>query len=131
MTDPDDIWTAASIDLGNLSGKTEIVRPALNFEVVADARPLDVQLGAYAKKMVPDTLAAILFSGTSDVATYAVLDATHIISLQEMLDASGLEHRCLFISDDGDTAPESAPWLVRLEATANFTRNVFTAGTAP
>lgn len=48
-----------------------------------------------------------------------------------MLDASGLEYRCLFLSDNGDTTPESAPWLVRLDATANFTRNVFTAGPAP
>lgn len=61
MSDPDDIWKAASIGLGNLSGKTEIVRPALNFEVVADAWPLDAQLGAYRKKVVPDTLSAILF----------------------------------------------------------------------
>lgn len=87
--------------------------------------------GAYPKKMVPDALAAVLSSGSSDIAAYAVLDATHILGLPEMLDASGLEHRCLFLSDDDDTTPESAPWLERLEATANFTRNIFTAGPAP
>lgn len=100
-------------------------------EAMAGIAPLDAQLGIIPKKMVPDSLAQAVFPKPARSAAYALLDAMRIVNLPEILGASGLEHRCLFLSDSSDPAPDFAPWLVRLDPDAEFTRKLFTAGAAP
>ena len=48
-----------------------------------------------------------------------------------MLEASGLEHRCLFKGSAFDELKDVAPWIVRLEEGNGFTRNLFTRSDAP
>lgn len=106
--------------------------------------PLDTQFGVDPKKNVPDALQAALF-GQPELAgvaaddpakvpplrTYAILDAAKVQGLPEMLEASGLEHRCLFKGEALDELGDVAPWIVQLDEESSFTRNLFTEGTAP
>ena len=62
---------------------------------------------------------------------YAVLDAAKVPGLPEMLEASDLEHVCLFQGQFEDDVRDVAPWLVKLSPDDPLTRNVFTAGDAP
>lgn len=57
---------------------------------------------------------------------YAILDAAKVMNLPELLERSGLEHRCLFKGDAYDEMKNVAPWIVRLEENCRFTRNLFT-----
>lgn len=115
------------------------------FEGVA---PLDAQLGAFPKKTVPDALHDAIFGQPEPTAaeigmaggdaaavppmqTYAILDAAKIANLPELLEDSGLEHRCLFKGDAYDELKDVAPWIVRLEDCSSFTRNLFTRSQAP
>lgn len=66
-------------------------------------------------------------SGTA----YALLDAAKVFGLPERLAASGLEHRCLFIGQALTDFADVAPWLIRLEPDAPFTRSLFVTGDAP
>ncbi len=63
--------------------------------------------------------------------TYAILDAAKITNLPELLEASPLEHRCLFKGSAYDALKDAAPWVVRLENGNSFTRNLFTRSSAP
>ena len=64
-------------------------------------------------------------------ALFAVIDASNIFGLEEMLENSGLEHRCLFIGNAFNDLRTQAPWLVRLEDGNRFTAHMFSQGTAP
>ena len=61
---------------------------------------------------------------------YAVLDAAKIANLPELLERSGLEHRCLFKNDAFDKLKDVAPRIVRLEEGNRFTRFFFTKSDA-
>lgn len=63
--------------------------------------------------------------------TYALLDAAKVPNLADLVAGSGLEHRCLFKGKVADDLRDVAPWLIRLEPGARFTRNLFTAGKMP
>lgn len=63
--------------------------------------------------------------------TYALLDAAKVTHLAERLEASGLEHRCLYQGDATDNHGNIASWLVRLEEGNAFTRSLFSATEAP
>ncbi len=110
--------------------------------------PLDEQVGVEVPETVPNALSAPLFgqpeptetesaaaggdrASVPSLQTYAILDAAKIEGLPEMLEASGLEHRCLFKGSAFDELQDVAPWLVRLEKDSAFTRNLFTRGDAP
>lgn len=114
---------------------------------IQNVRPLDAQIGVFSKKTVPSELHGVLFggpdaspssatSGQSDplissfMYTYAVLDAAKIDNLPELLEQSGLEHRCLFKNEAFDELKEVAPWIVRLEEGNRFTRFLFTKSDA-
>ena len=62
--------------------------------------------------------------------TYAILDAAKVTNLPELLERSGLEHRCLFKGAAYDEMKNVAPWVVRLEEDNAFTRNLFTRSNA-
>lgn len=121
-------------------------RPLL-VEVIENVEPLDAQIGVFPKKTVPDKLRDTLFgqpepttseieaaggdaSSFLPVHTYAILDAAKVLNLAELLERSGLEHRCLFKGDAFDELKDVAPWVVRLEEDNAFTRHLFTCSEA-
>lgn len=141
--DNDDPWVLRP---GKVS--TTAVRPPLQIETIDNFEPLNTQIGSFPKRSVPDALHVALFgqpaptkseiaaaggdaSGIPPLQTYAVLDAAKLINLPELLEDSGLEHRCLFKGDAYDELKDVAPWLVRLEEGNSFTRNLFTRSDAP
>ena len=110
--------------------------------------PLDDQFGVAEPLTVPILLQDILFgqpepteanlaeaggdfAKVSPLHTYAILDAAKVTNLPDTLEASGLEHRCLFKGDAYDELKDVAPWLVRLEEGKTFTRNLFKRSDAP
>ncbi len=122
--------------------------PHLMIETLEGVEPLDMQMGVWPPKTVPDVLYEPLFGqpepteaeveaagGDSEAVppmqTYAILDAAKVFGLADMLDTSGLEHRCLFKGDAYDELKDVAPWIVRLEEGSDFTRNLFTVGKEP
>lgn len=79
---------------------------------------------------LPDTMQRVLFApvepdpaeiaawGTDPIpeaATFALIDASTTPRLIDRLEASGLEHRCLFSGKALRELGHAAPWLVRLE----------------
>lgn len=79
----------------------------------------------------PDILDALLFAAPPEpgdqLRCFALLDAAKLPNLPELLEQSGLEHRCLFLNDEDENLGAVAPWLVRLEPGNRFTTNLFTA----
>lgn len=63
--------------------------------------------------------------------SYAILDAALIPNLPEMLETSGLPHRCLFRVEDAPELAQTAPWLVALQGEGRLLRGLFTRGKAP
>jgi len=112
----------------------------LHIEEIKGVEPLDNQFGVYPPKTVPDALYEPLFGqpdptpaevaqyGGADkvppLNTYAILDAAKVVNFVEMLEASGLEHRCLFKGDAAEEMRDVAPYVVRLEEDNTFTRNL-------
>lgn len=66
----------------------------------------------------------------SAAGTFAVLDAAKTVNLPEMLEDSGLDHRCLFKGAAFEQLGNVAPWIVRLEEQSKLTRNLFTRSDA-
>jgi len=113
----------------------------LHIEEIGGVEPLDSQFGVHPPKTVPDALYEPLFGQTdptpAEVAqygsaekvpplhTYAILDAAKVVNFVEMLEASGLEHRCLFKGEAAQEMRDVAPYVVRLEEGVDFTRNLF------
>ncbi len=123
-------------------------KPVLQVEVIESIEPLDTQLGVFPKKTVPDALHGAMFgqpdpspaeieaaggdpAAVSPMRTYAILDAAKVTNLPELLETSGLEHRCLFKGDAYDELRDVAPWIVQLDDDNGFTRNLFTRSDAP
>lgn len=61
------------------------------------------------------------------VHTYALLDAARVPGLIETLETTRLEHGCLFRGESFDRMKDVAPWLVRIDSSGKFTRNLFRA----
>lgn len=116
-------------------------------EAIENIEPLDAQLGVYPKKSVPDALHVAFFgqpvpsdaeldaargdpAALPPMQTYTILDAATVANLPEMLESSGLEHRCLFKGPALEELKNVAPWLVRLEEGNAFTRSLFTVSEA-
>ena len=135
--DEDDYWT-------NLTGLHEggarsLEVSDLAVEHIEGVEPLDARFGVGEPLSVPPTLRKALFGQPNVIEgravlplhTYAVLDAARVPGLPEMLEASGLEHACLFQGDAVEDLRDVAHWLVRLEEDHRFTRGLFTRGEAP
>lgn len=142
--DSDDPWTLPPG--GRAAVQVEPEQPALRVATIVGVEPLDAQIGVFPKKNVPDALHDALFGQPDPTAaeikaaggnpaavpplqTYAILDATKVTNLPELLESSGLEHRCLFKGEAYDELKNVAPWIVRLEEGNAFTRNLFTCTT--
>lgn len=106
----------------------------LRVEFVDEITPLDRQFGVNSPRAVPDPLIGPLF-GQPDpdrpLYTDMILDAARVQALPELLEASGLEYRCLFKGDAYEDLKDVAPWVVRLDAESRFTRNLFTRSDTP
>lgn len=130
-----DYWTqnGSALDTPNA--------PTLGRRLLKNVAPLDGQFGAEKPKPVPDELREIIFGSlevegakpakSSAVQTYAILDAARIRNVVEILETSGLEHRCLFKGEALEEFKDVAPWVVKIEEGHNFTRNLFTQSDAP
>ncbi len=105
---------------------------------IGDLEPLDLQFGLTDPKTVPDDLHDTLFGPPpptpaekaagleeTEAKLYALLDATTIPNLADLLEQSGLPHKCLFQNAE-DEIDAHAPWLVELQDGNRFTRNLFT-----
>ncbi len=117
-------------------------------ETITGIDPLDGQFADDTAKTIPDKIRDAFFAQPEPreddvqafggevervppLRTYAVLDAARVLNLAELLETSGLEHRCLFKGEAYDELKDVAPWLVALEEGNAFTRHLFTAGTTP
>lgn len=142
IDDDYDYWTQ------EFRAPTLVSQPAPTVDTIAGVEPLDGQFGVAEPLTVPTVLQDVLFGqlepAEAEIAahggnptcvpllhTYAILDAAKVINLPEMLETSGLEHRCLFKGDAFDELKNVAPWIVRLEDNNSFTRNLFTRSDAP
>ena len=143
--DSDDPWTL--LPCGVAAFQPEPERPVLQVDTIEGVEPLDTQIGVFPKKIVSDALHDALFGQQEPTAaeieaaggdpaavppmqTYAILDAAKLTNLPELLERSGLEHRCLFKDDAYDELKNVAPWIVRLEEDNAFTRHLFTRSEA-
>lgn len=63
--------------------------------------------------------------------SYALLDAALIPNLPELLEMSGLQHRCLFKTEDTPALANVSPWIVSLEGDDRFVQNLFTKSSYP
>lgn len=140
----DDPWMFLSRDTQTAA---DLEGQSAKFEVIEGIVPFDAQLGKFPKKCVPELLYDALFGWdasycsrreAADIGsrsataffTYAVLDAAKVVNLPELLEKSGLPNRCLFKGAAYDALKGSAPWIVQLEETEAFTRNLFTRSDA-
>jgi len=122
-------------------GQSDDTEGYLHIEEIEGVGPLDSQFGVHPPKTVPDALYEPLFGqpdptpaevaqygGAGKVPplhTYAILDAAKVVNFVEMLEASGLEYRCLFKGKAAEEMRDVAPYVVRLEEDVDFTRNLF------
>lgn len=93
--------------------------------------PLDEQIGTLPRKSVPPALGPILWpaaEGDENTSVFAIVDAARIDNLPDLLERSGLAHRCLFKGKAEADWGHVAPWIVRLEPGNEFTRFLFTRG---
>ena len=135
------------VEIGTLNGaaaagaQPDDTEGYLHIEEIEGVEPLDSQFGVHPPKTVPDVLYDPLFGqpdptpaevaqyGSADkvppLHTYAILDAAKVVNFVEMLEASGLKHRCLFKGEAAQEMRDVAPYVVRLEEDVDFTRNLF------
>ncbi|MFT6451410.1 MAG: hypothetical protein ACJA06_000894 [Halocynthiibacter sp.] len=142
INEHEDFWTQQT-----KADETQ-TEPHLKVHTIEEVVPLDEQFGVENLKTVPDMLRDTVLGQPqptkiesqrtdedapqmSPAGTYAILDAAKIKNLPELLETSGLEHRCLFKGDAFDELKDVAPWIVRLENGNRFTRNLFTCSDAP
>jgi hypothetical protein len=110
---------------------------------VEDVEPLDMQLGVYPPRSVPEVLQRPLFGAVDAIdeeadfyggadslppmRTYAVLDASKMpYVLTGLLETSGLRFQSLFQRKTQQELGEYAPYLIELAPDSSFTRNLFT-----
>lgn len=67
--------------------------------------------------------------GKSEAPVFAIIDAAKIFGLPEMLETSGLPHRCLL--RDAAAFGHVAPWLVAVDGQPQLLRRLLTSGDGP
>ncbi|MCK0122436.1 DUF4123 domain-containing protein [Loktanella sp. F6476L] len=71
------------------------------------------------------------WDGSNKSRVFALLDASLIQGLPEVLQGTGLQNACLFQGDAEQELGDAAPWLVQLDLRSEFTRQIFTVGSEP
>ena len=131
---PEDYWLqrpGSGPDAAGLAGPGPAPGPGLSS---LNVTPHVQAIGDRPAGILPDELVAWLPLSDQGVAGpygYAILDAALIPNLPEMLEASGLPHRCLFRIDEAPELAATAPWLVALQGEGRLLRGLFTRGKAP
>ncbi|TKW62991.1 MAG: DUF4123 domain-containing protein [Paracoccus denitrificans] len=109
-------------------------RCACRIQQLEKVSPLVCRIGASCGN-IPHVLEEPLFHGFDGVegmpSTYAILDASKIEDLPDLLKRSGLEHRCLFKGEAALEMGHVAPWIVGLVPENRFVRRLFTGGGPP
>lgn len=67
-----------------------------------------------------------LFDPDDGASCFALLDAAAVPNLATLIEASGLDYRCLFRGETAQDLQDVSPWIVRLTPGTKFTRNLFT-----
>ncbi|MBL3576194.1 DUF4123 domain-containing protein [Rhodovulum sulfidophilum] len=105
----------------------------LRIEEIEGVMPLDHQHDVWPLKTVPDLLFDHVFGqplasepDATYLKTYAVLDAAKVFGLREILEAGGLNFRCLFKGEAEEDYEDAAPYLVELKDQDAFARLLFT-----
>jgi len=129
--DIDDYWT---VQVSNVPETIDV--PSLRIEAIEGVEPLTSQFSVINPNTVPDALHEPLWGQPEDckaapMHTYVILDAAKVPNLPELLEESGLAHRCLFNGKAYNDLKDVAPWVVRLEEGNTFTRNIFISSDAP
>lgn len=108
-------------------GQYDQVSQAIHIERISEITALASGVGSEPNQRVPEQLKVWLFGETrsESMVLYAVLDASRIANLETMLDAFGLEYRCLFKGAAKEELGEVAPWLVKLDEDSDLTRRLF------
>jgi hypothetical protein len=112
------------------------VSDAFGRHEIAEIALLGMPAGRALQTSLPATLVDLLFgddpcvaqAGARRPATYALLDAAKYRFLAELLETSGLPHRCLFKGKTAEEMRDVAPWLVALEPGNRPTCALFTEG---
>lgn len=133
----DDFWTDTA--LNGAARDISNTPPALTVRTIKGVIPLDSQFGIAKPLTVPVALREVLFGQLEEIRdsaglplhTYAILDASKVMGLVEKLEASGLDHVCLFKGVAAEELRDVAPYLVRLCEASPFTRNLFTRSNEP
>lgn len=109
----------------------------LDVIALTDLKPLEGGVGPDAENIVPEALEGILFpqtKGTEETGafqTFAIVDAATCSILPELLEGSGLQHRCLFTGQAEQEYRDAAPWLVQLEPGNRFTKQLLSMSDTP
>jgi hypothetical protein len=136
------------VELGAMVGMGDdgqVVEPEsyLNITEIEGVEPLDLQMGAWPLKTIPDALQEPLFGqpapteaeiehygnvgAVPPMKTYAILDAAKMpYLLTSLLEDSELRYQSLFQGQTQEDLKEHAPYLVELEDNNSFTRRLFT-----
>lgn len=109
--------------------KGEAPLPRITAGHKVTALPFSGPVDAMAPINVPEDLAPALFP--KDKRTYAILDASQIQGLAEMLEAWEMEHRCLYKGQMAEDLRDLAPYLVHLRPYHRLTGWLFKQGNAP
>lgn len=104
---------------------------ALALRGVPAERGLQTSLPAPLVDLLFGAAPSVPRSGGTPPATYALLDAAKHRFVPELLETSGLPHRCLFKGKAAEEMRDVAPWLVALEPENRLTRALFTQGDGP
>lgn len=99
--------------------------------------PLDGQFGVWPLRQLPQGVAFDLFGSNAQAESsltssfYAVLDATQIFGLKDIMTSAGLVARCLYTGASAREFADVAPYLVELPLKHQFTRRIFTKPDSP
>lgn len=120
--------TSYGSDLG-IDAMPDGVDPWLDVQPISHDLPLTGQEDTAPGKSVPDALDAILFDPPATDGpsrkTFALVDSATCPLLPEILETSGLDHKCLFTGKAKEDGSDAAPWLVELAPGHRLTRQLF------
>ncbi|MFT6606066.1 MAG: hypothetical protein ACJA2X_001242 [Halocynthiibacter sp.] len=122
-----DYWTG-------LGGPSErrLLEPFLSFEVTDEVIPLGEQFGVYPLVTVPEMLQRPLFGNETDGSdegapyTYVIVSAEQFQYQADEIEACGRPYACLFQGEVRVERRNEAPYVIQLDAKADFTRRLLT-----
>lgn len=118
---------------GHANAREYPVSPApwLQQSLIGPLPPMATRIVAEGEAAAPAAVQPILFPGSDGMSgaprhSYALIDANRFFGLAQVLENSGLRHRCLFKGEAAQKFADSAPYLIELLPRHPFTRRLFT-----